>query len=99
MLGRILGFFTNLFFNLVLNIGGIVPALILLALHYIFDLSMIWFWIALGVWILGIIIRMLFLSFAMKCSNMPDRHLDNVNPYSAKDIKKLNDSQSDNSEK
>ncbi len=87
MLGKILGFFTNLFFNLVLNIEGIIPALILLALHYFFDFSLLWFWIALGVWVLGIVIRMLFLGFAMKCSNMPDKHLDNVNPYSAKDIK------------
>jgi len=79
---RVGNFFLVLLFNMVLNIEWSIPAWILLALHYFLGWRILWFWIALGLWILSIVLWMEFLGFASKCgAEKPYR--ENKNPYSA----------------
>lgn len=77
-------FFVCLVFNLFINFGWTIPAWILLALHYIADFDIMWFWIAIGVWLLVTVFWMLFITFAVRCGNTPDEPRENKNPYSAK---------------
>ena len=79
-------FFLALLINLLFHLEGTIPAWILLALHFLFGLSVQVFWIALGVWIGGMILWMLivgrFYSWAARCGSIPDPPKPNVNPYS-----------------
>ncbi len=77
-------FFVSLLINTILNFEQSIPAWILLALHFILGWSIWWFWLAFGIWILGIIIRMKLYSWAFRCGNVPDVYKENKNPYSAK---------------
>lgn len=74
-------FFLVLLFNMLLNIEWTIPAWILLALHFWLDWSILWFWIALGVWLLDILLWMHFMKLASRCAeDKPYR--ENKNPYS-----------------
>lgn len=77
-------FFVCLIFNMLLNLEWSIPAWILLALHYIVDISIIWFWVALGLWILILISWMSVMGWASDCSSEKDPPKENKNPYSAK---------------
>jgi len=72
-----------LLLNMVFNLDGTVPAWIFLALHFWLDISIGWFWLALGVWFLLIVLRMLLFMWANRCAS-PDRPKENKNPYSSK---------------
>ena len=74
-------FFLAFILNLVLNLEWVIPAVILLILHFTIGLPIFWFWIALGVWIGGILIISLILGWAGKCSE-PHVSKENKNPYS-----------------
>ena len=80
------GFFISLLINMFLNIEGVIPAVVLLVLHYYFDISVWWSVLALALWILYLIIWMLILGYVSRCSNTPDRKTVNKNPYSKKSI-------------
>ena len=82
---RVGNFFLVLLFNMVLNIEWSIPAWILLALHYFLGWRILWFWIALGLWILNIVLWMEFLGFASDCSNEKP-YRENKNPYSVGQI-------------
>ena len=71
----------TLLFNMAINIGWTIPAWILLAMHFIFGWSIWWFWLALGIWVLDIIIWMGVIGWAGRCST-PDPPKVNKNPYS-----------------
>lgn len=75
-------FFLCLLFNMLLNLKGLIPAAILLALHFWLGWSVWWAVIAFGVWILGIILWMYFIGWASRCSSTPDPPKENKNPYS-----------------
>lgn len=77
------GFILCLLLNMVLNLDGLIPAAILLALHFIFDISLWWSAAAAGVWLIGITIWTSFIAWAGKCSSIPDKPKENKNPYSA----------------
>ncbi|MBR5272238.1 MAG: hypothetical protein IKU25_02440 [Clostridia bacterium] len=77
-------FFVCLIFNMLLNLEWSIPAWILLALHYILDISIIWFWAALGLWVLILISWMFVMGWAADCSSEKDPPKENKNPYSAK---------------
>jgi len=51
-------FLAVLLFNMLINFEWTIPAWVLLACHFFFNWSIIWFWIALGVWLLNILIWM-----------------------------------------
>lgn len=77
-------FFLCLLFNMLLNLEWTIPAWILLALHFLFDWSIWWFWLALGLWLLSILLWMDVIGWATRCGNTPDPPKENKNPYSAK---------------
>ena len=51
-----------LLINMILNAEGLIPSLILLVLHFLLDISILWFVGALAVWILGLVFWMLVIS-------------------------------------
>jgi hypothetical protein len=75
------GFFLCLLINMLLNLEGTIPAWILLILHFLCDWSILWFWLALGAWALCLVVGMLLIRFANRCST-PDPPKENKNPYS-----------------
>lgn len=77
------GFLLCLLINMLLNLDGTIPAWILLVLHFWLDISILWFWLALGLWILGMVLWMVLLRWAGDCSK-PDPKRENKNPYSVK---------------
>ena len=64
-----------------INIGWTIPAWILLAMYFLFGWSILWFWLALGIWVLDIIIWMGIIGWASSVSK-PDPPKENKNPYS-----------------
>ena len=80
------GWLLGLLVSMLLNLLWTIPAWILLAMHFLLGWSIIWFWIALGVWLGITVLWMVVLNWAGKCSNQPDPPKENKNPYSAKDF-------------
>ena len=76
-------FLMCLLFNMLLNLEGLIPAAVLLALHFLFDWSVWWSVLAVGLWILWLILWMLFIGWAGKCGSTHDAPKKNKNPYSA----------------
>ena len=75
-------FLLCLLFNMLLNLEGLIPASVLLALHFIMKWSIWWAVLAAGLWIVYLILWMLFMGFAAKSSSTPDAPKENKNPYS-----------------
>ena len=75
-------FLLCLLFNMLLNLEGLIPAAVFLALHFILKWSIWWAVLAAGLWIVYLILWMLFMKFATKSSNTPDPPKENKNPYS-----------------
>ena len=74
-------FFAVLFFNMLINLEWTIPAWILLALHFIFGLNILWFFIALGLFFAGLLLWMAIFSWASGCrTSTPPK--ENKNPYS-----------------
>ena len=74
------GFVLCLLFNMLLNLEGLIPAAVLLVLHFIWQWSVWWAVLAAGLWIVYLILWMLFVGFAAKSSNTPDPPKKNKNP-------------------
>lgn len=85
-----LGFFACLLINIVLNIEWSIPAWILLACHFIFDISIWWFVAALALWLIIMIGWMHFIGWAASCSNETSEARPNKNPYSSGKYKPQN---------
>ncbi len=75
-------FIIVLLFNILINLDGAIPAVILLGLHFWLGLPIWIFWAALGLWLGSMIIYMLVLGFASRCANSPEPYKENKNPYS-----------------
>lgn len=75
-------FILCLLFNMLLNFEGLIPAAVLLVLHFIFGWSVWWSALAAALWIVWLIIWMLFIGWAGRCSSTPDPPKENKNPYS-----------------
>lgn len=82
--GRGGGFFLCLIFNMILNIEWSIPAWILLALHFFFDISIWWFVGGLVFWVLCILSGMWIMGWAADCAAEKDPPRKNKNPYSSK---------------
>lgn len=72
--------------HIVLNFRLTIPAWILLALHFIFGISLWWFAGALGVFFLYIFLWILIVRLVGRigASAKPDPVIENKNPYSSK---------------
>ena len=84
-------FFLCLLINILLNLEWTIPAWVLLVLHYMLDWSIWWFWGAIGIWILDILVWMWIMRWASRGSSIPKKPKENKNPYSvgAKQSKEL----------
>lgn len=77
-------FWLCLLLNMLLNLEWTIPAWILLALHFLFGWSIWWFVLALGLWVLNILLWMKLIGWAGACSREKDLPKENKNPYSVK---------------
>ena len=77
------GFFLCLLLNMLLNFEGMIPAAVLLVLHFVFGWSLRWAAGALGVWLLWLVIWSCVIGWAGRCGSAPDPKKENKNPYSA----------------
>ena len=68
--------------NLVLCFGLTIPAWGLLAGHFLLEWPLLWFWLALLLWLLFVLVCTLILRF-LRGANIPQSPRENKNPYSA----------------
>lgn len=78
------GFLLCLLLNLLINLDGLLPAVLLFALHKLAGWSLWWPCIAAGLWFAAILSRMLLWRFVSRCSNEKEPERPNKNPYSAR---------------
>lgn len=75
--------------NLVLNLEWSIPAWLLLIMHFVLSWS-IWFFVgALALFIVGVFVKTLFISWAASAGSIPDKPKQNLNPYSTKNEQML----------
>lgn len=77
-------FIFSLLVSLVFNLEGLIPAGILLVLHFVLGWSLWWVALAAGIWILIVALRVIVISWAARCGNTPDPPQENKNPYSVR---------------
>lgn len=82
-------FILCLLINMLLNIEWTIPAVILLVFHFLLDISVLWAAIALGLWVIGLVLGMLIIGWAAGCGSSHDKPKENKNPYSAGNKNKL----------
>ena len=82
-------FILCLLFNMLMNLEGLIPAAVLLILHFLFDWSIWWSVLAAALWIVLIILWMLFIGWSGSCGSTPDTPKENKNPYSVGNKKDL----------
>ncbi|MGN0489492.1 MAG: hypothetical protein ACI4HO_09545 [Ruminococcus sp.] len=78
-------FILVLLLNLLFNFEWSIPAWILLILHFVIGLPVYWFWIALGLWVLLVVLFTKLLGWTARVSNEKPIKRENKNPYSASD--------------
>ena len=79
-------FFVCLVFNMLLNLEGLIPAVVLLVLHYALDWPLWPTFAAVGLWVLYLIAWMAVIGWAGRCGSTSDAPKENKNPYSNKHI-------------
>jgi Na+-driven multidrug efflux pump len=72
--------------NLLMNLELTIPALILLGLHFWQNWHIRWFWIALALWPVVVLLRMEIIGLLIRWGNHSDPPKENKNPYSVKGI-------------
>lgn len=78
------GFFLLLFWHVLLYAAWSIPAWILLILHFAVRLPLAWFWLALGVWAVALLLRTLLIVWTRYCVRHRTPIPGNKNPYSQK---------------
>ncbi len=76
------GFFSCLMFNMLLNLAGLLPAIILLVLYFTVGWSYWWAVAAAGIWLAVIFLWTAVISWSAKCGSEPEPQKENKNPYS-----------------
>ncbi len=85
------GFFLTLLINLLLNLEGLVPAILLAALHFLLGWPFWLVWVALGLWIAAVCVRMWVFGWLGAAGNEPTPYRPNKNPYSVGSKKQDNE--------
>ena len=81
------GFFAALGINLIFDLEWTIPAWILLVLHFVFDISILWFVGAIALWVVGVGVKTAVFSWLIREGNRPDPPKENKNPYSSTEYK------------
>lgn len=76
-------FMLCLLINMLLNPEGLIPAALLIVMHFLMGWSVWWAVLAIGLWILGLILWMSIIGWASKCGSTQSPHKENKNPYSS----------------
>lgn len=76
------GFFLGMLINMLLNIRGLIPTVVLLILHFALKISFWWAAGAFAAWIIYLILWMVFIGWAGRCGNTCALPKKNKNPYS-----------------
>lgn len=84
------GFWLCTLLNMIFNLEWTIPAWILLALHFLLDISIWWFVAALGIWAAVMMLIAGVLNWANSCRTSTPRP-SNKNPYSAKSFPGITD--------
>ena len=72
------GFWVSYLISVLLNYRYAVPAVILLVLHFVFDISLIWFAIAVAAWLIIVLVRLVLVSVVGICVDriaFPQEHI------------------------
>lgn len=77
------GFVVSLLFNVLLNLHGALPAVVLLVLHFVLGWSPFWALIAFVLWLGRIVVWMVLMRLASRAAVSPPPTV-NKNPYSEK---------------
>ena len=77
------GFILCLLINMLLNYKGMIPAVVLLVLHFILNWSLWLSLAAFGAWLLWLILWMYLIGWTERYDNTPEPQKKNKNPYSA----------------
>lgn len=75
-------FFICFLINILLNLEGAIPGVILLVLHFLISISVWWSIGAFALWIIYLFIWMIILRWASSCSSANNIEKENKNPYS-----------------
>lgn len=81
------GFFAALGINLIFDLEWTIPAWILLVLHFVFDISILWFVGAIALWVVGVGVKTAVFSWLIREGNRPDPPKENKNSYSSTEYK------------
>ncbi len=76
------GFFICLVFGLLMNMEGLIPAAVLLVLHFLLKLSIWWSVGAAAAWLLYLILWTAFIGWVGRCGSEKEPPKENKNPYS-----------------
>ena len=79
-------FFACLVFNMLLNLEGLIPAAVLLVLHYALGWPLWLTFAAVGLWVLYLIPSKAVLGWAGRRGSTPHAPKENKNPHSNKHI-------------
>ena len=80
------GLFPAFLLNLILNLTWLLPAAILLVLHFWIKLPYWWAVGAAGLWFFGVLCWTFFISFSVRAGSEQIAPKANKNPYSAKAV-------------
>lgn len=76
------GFFLCLILNMLISILGIIPAAVLLVLHFWLKISLWWSVIAFAIWVLCVVLWTAVMYLANRYGAVEDVPKENKNPYS-----------------
>ncbi|WP_295126117.1 hypothetical protein [Ruminococcus sp.] len=76
--------------NLLINLWGAIPAVILLVLHFTIGVPMWFFWIALAGWVVIIGTMTVLMHWISIQPSLPEKPRENKNPYSKKGYEPIN---------
>lgn len=78
------GFFLCMLWYAMIYLPGSIPAWVVLVLHYTIGINIAWFWVALGIWLFAVLLRVLLVIFARYGGQHRILSPENKNPYSKK---------------
>lgn len=76
-------FFLCLLINMLMNMEGLIPAVVLLVLHFWLKISIWWAVGTFAVWVVSMVLWMAFIGWAGRCGSEQNLPKENKNPYSA----------------
>lgn len=77
------------FMNLVFDLEWSIPAWLLLIMHFVLNWSIWFFVVAMGLFVIGVLVKTIFIGWAASVGKISDKPKQNLNPYSVKNEQML----------